>query len=235
MKIDVFTLCYNEEILMPYFLRHYLSFCDTITIYDNGSTDHSIEIAKQNRKVRVLPFSSDNSFCDDINRDIKNNCWKDSKADWVIVVDFDEFVYLIPGDNRMYDSTIIEPCWWDMISDKLPSTKGQIYEEINQGRILPQSKVVMFCPSEIKEINYEVGAHVCHPIGNVQLLNTPLISILHYKMISLDYYLSRTSLLASRLSELNKKEGWGFHYNFDREQIVQYYEETWKIKKQISL
>lgn len=235
MKIDVFTLCYNEEVLMPYFLRHYLSFCDTVTIYDNKSTDRSIDIAKQNRKVKIISYSSDNSFRDDIHRQIKNTCWKDSKADWVIVVDFDEFVYLVPGDTRMYDSTIIEPCWWDMISDKLPSTKGQIYEEINQGRILPESKMVMFRPSFIKDIRYEVGAHTCSPIGDVRLLKTPLISILHYKMLSLDYYLNRTNLLASRLSKMNKSKRWGFHYNFPHEQIVQYYEETWKIKRQISL
>ncbi len=235
MKIDVFTICYNEEVLMPYFLRHYLSFCDNVTIFDNGSIDHSLEIARQYSNVKVHNFYSENSFRDDIHKDIKNSCWKKSKADWVIIVDFDEFVYMVPGDTRMNDVTIIEPAWWDMISDKLPTTDGQIYEEINHGRMLKESKAVMFRPSAIKEINYEVGSHTCSPIGDVHMLKTPLISILHYKMLSLEYYLNRTKFLASRLSEMNKKKGWGFHYNFPEEQIIEYYKETWKIKKKIAL
>ncbi len=42
MKIDVFTTCYNEQIILPYFLKHYKKFANNITVYDNMSTDNSV-------------------------------------------------------------------------------------------------------------------------------------------------------------------------------------------------
>lgn len=234
MKIDVFTICYNEEVLMPYFLRHYSTFCDRITIYDNQSTDRTVEIAKQNSKVKVISYNSDNKIRDDIYRQIKNNCWKQSDADWVIVCDMDEFVYMVPGDTRMNDYTIIKPRWWEMISDHLPETEGQIYEEISYG--VPSgrpAKALMFSPKFVKEIGYGVGAHAIHPKGDVRVLETPFINVLHFKMLSLDYFINRFALLRSRLSDLNKQRRWGYHYEFSKEQLTKDYNEAWNNKKQI--
>ena len=46
MKIATFIMCHNEERLLPYTLRHYLSFSE-VTILENNSTDRSVEIAKE--------------------------------------------------------------------------------------------------------------------------------------------------------------------------------------------
>ena len=55
MKIHLYSVCYNEEIILPYYLNHYSKFVDKITVYDNFSTDSSVEILKQNN-VEVIPF-----------------------------------------------------------------------------------------------------------------------------------------------------------------------------------
>ena len=44
MKVKVYSICYNEEYMLPFFLQHY-SFAD-IVVYDNESTDNSLEIMK---------------------------------------------------------------------------------------------------------------------------------------------------------------------------------------------
>jgi glycosyltransferase involved in cell wall biosynthesis len=46
MKVGLTAPCFNEERFLPYFLRHYSTFCDKIFIFDNCSTDKSKEIIK---------------------------------------------------------------------------------------------------------------------------------------------------------------------------------------------
>ncbi|HNX37490.1 MAG TPA: glycosyltransferase family 2 protein [Candidatus Cloacimonadota bacterium] len=224
MKIEVFAICYNEEILLPYFLRHYSRFADRITIYDNYSTDCSPEICRINPRVNLVQYDSGNQIRDDIYLDIKNNCWKGSTADWVIVCDIDEFVLELFAPTPIDDYTVIMPDWWEMVGERIPSGPGQIYEEISQGVCLGQaSKCVMFRPSAIKEINYAPGAHSVSPVGDFRLLQTSQMGLLHFKNISLDYVVSRHALLASRLSDINKRNNWGFHYEQSAQVIGDYY------------
>jgi len=62
--------------------------------------------------------------------DIKNNCWKGSTADWVIVIDTDEFIYHPQIRNILAstNATIMRTTWCEMYSDKVPCGDGQIYE-----------------------------------------------------------------------------------------------------------
>lgn len=223
MNFDVYAICYNEEILLPYFLRHYSKFCRNIFIYDNMSTDRSPEICSQNPKVTRIQYNSGNQIRDDIYLDIKNNCWKNSDADWVIVCDIDEFVV---GSFDPEHCTIVSPDWWEMFSDKIPKGDRQLYEIIDQGVCLGQAtKSIMFKPGSLKEINYIPGCHANNAQGDVRLLQTGTVKLLHYKYLTLQYVLDRYALFASRLSEQNRKNGWGFHYEFSREKVEQYYNE----------
>jgi hypothetical protein len=49
--------------------------------------------------------------------------------------------------------------------------------------------------------------------------------VLHYKWLSLQYVIDRYSLFASRLSDINKKLNWGYHYSFPVEKITQDFNE----------
>mgnify|MGYP002639135158 FL=1 len=75
MKIEVFAVCYNEEIILPYFLRHYRQFASNITIFDNMSTDSSVGIMKE-ANVNIIPFDTDGRFEEASLIQIRNNCWK---------------------------------------------------------------------------------------------------------------------------------------------------------------
>jgi glycosyltransferase involved in cell wall biosynthesis len=219
LKIEVFAICYNEEILLPYFLRHYSTFCDKITIFDNYSTDRSEEICKANPKVEVIKYDSGGQIRDDLYLKIKNNCWKGSTADWVIVCDIDEM--LIPsGELTVGCASIIKPLWFDMVSETLPTTDGQIYDELHHGVLNPEPKCLVFRPNRIQEINYLPGAHFIEPKGDVCIMTSSLMKTLHYKYISLEYVLARYALFALRLSAINKRLKWGFHYLYPPEQIT---------------
>ena len=137
MKIHVYSVCYNEEFMLPYFMKHYLKFADKITVYDKMSTDKSVELMKENG-IEVIPFQSNNEYCESILLNIRNTCWKNDTSDFVIVCDIDEFIYhpniidkFIKYSNNGF--TIIKPKGFQMMSESLPTTNDQIYDELKNG------------------------------------------------------------------------------------------------------
>jgi hypothetical protein len=230
MKIEVFAICYNEEKLLPYFLRHYSSFCDHITIFDNQSTDSGPAICKANPKVHLMSYDTNNEIRDDIYLEIKNNCWKNSDADWVIICDIDEFVY--HPDIRMLlqhmdEVTSIRPNMYNMYSLKFPTTDEQIYTEVYLG-VPGGAKLNLFRPDQLIEINYDPGCHIAKPEGNSITSEWTGIKTLHYRYLSKEYVLSRNSSYYSRLSKINKENGWGYHYGFDGEKVSKDFDQQYK-------
>lgn len=225
MKIEVYTLANNEERMMPYFMRHYRQFADVI-IYNNNSTDRTVEIA-QSMGATVINCMVTDEYDEQWMTNTRNNCWKESKADWVIVCDVDEFVYhqTISKVLEQTESTIFLPRFFNMFSETFPITEGQIYEEIFEGREANSSKMNLFKPSEITDINFTVGCHEARPEGNVKLnINSEIIT-LHMRHLSREYVSERNALTFSRMSELNKKRGWGTHFGATPEAVDVYMNE----------
>ncbi len=104
MKIHVYSIMKNEEKFLPYFLRHYSTFADSIYIFNDNSTDNTVEIAKLNEKVQLLDYNYETGFFDgDVNTCFEKAYKKHSRcvADWVMVVDADEFLYNKNMEERM--------------------------------------------------------------------------------------------------------------------------------------
>ena len=182
MKIETYILANNEERLMAYIMRHYTQFSDVILL-ENSSTDRTVEIAEA-MGGKVWSFDREDEINDEWFTYIKNNCWKDSKADWVIIVDADEFVYHpnIKEYLEKTDATIFLPKFFNMFSETFPTTEGQIYEEVTMGRE-EGGKTNIFKPSEIQEISYGPGCHNAIPVGNVILKTDSEIITMHLSLI----------------------------------------------------
>lgn len=215
---------------MPYFMLHYSQFADVI-FYESDSTDGSPEIAEI-LGAKVIPLNTENVVNELVFLEMKNHCWKKSKADWVIIVDTDEFVYH-PDLVHILKTTKYNsfyPKEWRMFARQFPTTNGQIYEEVNMG--IPgqpgYNKMNIFRPDQIKEMNYEAGCHTCHPEGNVKLAPETDIVTLHFHDLGIDYRLKRNAYLASRISEVNKARGWGSHVLWSEEKIRAYYDDAFK-------
>ena len=73
MKIDVYTLCWNEEVRLPYFLRHYEKFANKIVVFDNESDDGSRKLVEDHPKAILKTYSTDGKIRDDMYLQIKNN------------------------------------------------------------------------------------------------------------------------------------------------------------------
>ena len=214
MTLDVFAICYNESVLLPYFVKHYQDMGANITIYDNHSTDGSQDIIRA-AGCNLIPYDSNGQIRDDIYLEIKNNCWKTSKADWVIVCDIDEFIVL-PSD--VSKCTMVALTGYDIVGMP-PSKIGTPNKMYN--------KLAMFRPSQIQEINYLAGCHYAKPVGNI-IMSQYAGSLYHYKYISEEYLVARHRMYRARLSEINKKHEWGKEYLVEENIIREKYREVAK-------
>jgi len=214
--IEIFTIIYNEEIILQKFINHYrerFPNCE-ITIYDNMSTDNSRQIAVENN-CKIIDYNSNNEIRDDLYLKIKNNCWKQSEIDWVLIVDADEFLDINQEQLQKEDCSIILSKGYNMVNleDDL------IFENIKFGiRAKQYDKYYLFNKSKIKEINYEAGCHSANPKGEIKFSKN-VYNLFHYTMLSEQYLIDRYRRNYERLSSINKKNGWGIQYT-ENEKII---------------
>lgn len=227
MRIETFILANNEELLMPYIMRHYDRFSDVI-ILESNSTDRTKEIA-HNLGADVWSYDWPDEVNDKIFQNIKNQVWKGSRADWVIIADADEFIW---GDFSQLEKTkftIIKPQFYDMYSEAFPITEGQIYDEVRMGiqQISPLPKMNIFKPGEIINMNYAPGCHEALPEGNIQIGN-PGFKTLHMRYLSKEYVIDKNARHSRRMSEINRTNRWGWHVDKPAELIIAEFDENMK-------
>jgi glycosyltransferase involved in cell wall biosynthesis len=210
--ITIYTIAYNESVFIKFMIDHYRSrFLNCkIVVYDNESSDDTVDIAKANG-CEVISYSTNNQISDKKYLEIKNSCWKTAKTDWVLICDMDELLDITEADLKREDSlgsTIIRAEAYNMVNLEdnldLPGiTHGS--------RCAPYDKSYCFKKKLIKEINYDPGCHTCKPIGLVKN-SEGLYKLYHYKCINPEYQIARYRMYEQRLSEENRKNGWGGHY-----------------------
>ena len=228
--IHVYAVCWNEETILPYVLRHYSKIANKIFIYDNMSDDNSIAIIKEYPNTEIIEYDTGGTMRDDIHARIKNNVWKKSRvwADWVIVIDTDEILWhksLLEYLKLCLKKgiTIPVPKGFDMVSESLPTSQGMIYDEIKSGVFNPFfCKPCIFNPNEVYEINYGSGCHRAKPAGKIIFDKSKDLKLLHYKYLGLEYVLKRQKLIKERLSEINQREGWCWEYNIEDEFVKRF-------------
>ena len=218
--VHYYAVCWNEEKMLPFMFQHYDTFVDKFFIYDNESTDKSADIIAVNPKAKKISFQTE-GFEDEIQNTIKNECWKASrgKADYVIVCDIDEFLYT-PNTkaflSHLQASGISMPLsqGFDMCNPQFPDygTTPSLVETVKTG--VPNrdySKCILFSPYKIVDVNYEPGAHFCHPYGLINSDETPYY-VLHYKYLGVEYVLERTRQYRMRMSKDNIAKGYALQY-----------------------
>lgn len=226
--------------MLPHFLQYYSSFAEQITVYDNFSTDQSLEICSRFPKVHTKSYFTNNQIRDDIYLQIKNNSWKQSRglADFVIVCDVDEWLYhpqLIPflQEAKEKSVTAFQCIGYNMISEFTPNSQHSLLRDVRAGVRAPSfDKTIIFDPNRIEEINYEVGAHAALPVGELSFDRVSL-KLLHYKYMGLSYMIERYRQMGERLSQHNRKFKLGHHYLFSTRKIRKEYESYWSKREEV--
>lgn len=230
MTVDCFFIAWNEEETIHLTIRHYKKFCRTVTVLDNFSTDRTRQIAYL-EGAEVQLFGIEGQLNDGEYIKVKNNIWKCSDADWVIVCDADE-IFIPEFDDDWWRSTIIRTQGYNMFSNEIPK---EDWLEIKTGvKDDNYSKWVCFNPKAITEIGYVYGCHEARPKGyDVRFSNTTA-KLLHYKHVGgAERIANRHALYASRLAPINLKHKLGYQYLEPRHKTIEYFNEN--LKKSVIL
>lgn len=229
MNITIYVITFNEEYVLPFFIKWYRDRFPNckIVVYDNYSTDNTVKIALENN-CEVIPYDTNNQLSDSKYLEIKNNCWKNAETDWVLIADCDELLDIKLEDLNT-NCTLFKAKGYNMCNveelDNILDIKHGI--EAKQ-----YDKVLCFNREQIKEINYTPGCHSCNPVGNI-IYNSKKPKLLHMRFINEDLLVEKHKLYASRLSDENLKQNWGYHYREQENNIRESFKNHLKQSKEI--
>jgi hypothetical protein len=233
MSIHLYAACWNEERIIPFFLQHYAPLVDRIIIYDDHSTDRSVELLRASPKVDVRPFRREAESYLDAHLILFETCWQESRgrADWVCLVDLDEFLFHPDWHHYLAAQkdtgvTVIQALGYEMVSETFPPVGADLANTLTRGqRDLHLDKTGLFAPDAIEQMNHIVGRHRCSPVGRVVPPVHYCMQLRHYKTLGLDYVLARAHALAGRITGDDLARGWSVHYLRDDDSIRAHFQE----------
>lgn len=225
--ITIYTIAFNEQFMLPHFISFYrnrFAGC-RIVVYNNLSTDNTSSIA-QSLGCEVRDYDTGGKLSDQTYIDIKNNCWKDSLTEWVIVCDVDEWLDVTPEHLRLVEGNILTSMECVVIN-----TSKVSFLDIDHARPydVALSKRTCFKKSQIKEINYQIGAHLCNPVakdGFSVKFSKQIFMEIHVRFINFKYMRDRHRAFGKRLPQESIKKGYSKHYKFS---TVRMRLEWWRI------
>ncbi len=186
MRINIFSIQWNEEFMLPKFLEHYSQYADRIFIIDDHSTDLTAEIAKAHPLVTYLEYGFEGLNEDEFSSTFES-MYKIYPSDWAVCVDGDEF---ITGLETLKDepSGVLKTTGYMMIG------KTGKLEDCKKIRMKSFDKPVVFDPS--LDVKFGDGRHTV----NLPTRESKL-ELLHYKYPSREYYLERNKAAYPRIMD----------------------------------
>jgi len=178
MNINIFSIVWNAEEMLPNFLKHYSEFANRIFIVDDHSTDLTAKIATEHPLVTYVTYGHNGLQEDEFN-DTFYRLYKDNPSDWAIVVDQDEFIY--KWDTlKSEPSGVLKTKGYTMIgkTGKLGDCKPI--------RTKSFDKPVVFDPK--LDVHFGDGRHTV----NLPTRDSKL-ELWHYKYPSREYYLQHNT------------------------------------------
>jgi len=224
----LYCLCWNEVHMLPYFFRHYDPLVDRYFIFDDGSTDGSLDLLRQHPRVTLRSFKSENDSFVESARLFYDTAWREScgRADWVMLVNIDEHLHHPEGSTyfrrcRRKGYTILPAKGYEMVSDQFPKGDTPLYATVKTGiRAAQLDKLCAFNPDAITHIGYGPGRHTSAPQGRVVTPERAKLKLLHYKYLGASYVTERYAQLRERMLAGDRAQRRGWHYFQDAETIA---------------
>lgn len=216
--------------MLGFFFRHYDPWVDRYVIYDDGSTDGSLDILRAHPKVEVRTFDRTDPESFIISHAaMQNEAWKESRkqAEWVVVTAIDEHLWVPGQEMRSYlaaqrrrSATFIPALGYDMIADTIPNDEGLLIDRINRGQPSTLfSKLSIFNPNALKETNFGMGRHSAQPAGWLNLPERNELMLWHFKRLGVDRTAAREQAQGARLGSKDVSNRWGNQYLWSPEKF----------------
>lgn len=230
--IEIFGIFWNEENIIQDFIDWYRTRLpeSKITIIDNVSDDNTVNIAKSNG-CEVISFDTGGYMDEHTLIKLRNNIWKNSTSEWIIIVDSDELIEINQDTLNNADWNIAKCVGYEMFGT------GEPIQELYYGCPSPgYSKASLFNRLEIEEMNFGPGSHNEVPIaknGFKIKFATNRPNLYHTKWRSWSNGIERAHILAKRVSSKTQSMGWNYHYALADNIHKEYYENGIKNRQKV--
>jgi hypothetical protein len=235
MQVDLYTRCWNDADMLGFFFQHYDPFVQRYVVFDDGSTDGSLDLLGAHPKVdlRAMPEYSDPQSRVASGTSVLESCWKESRgnADWVIVTDIDEHLfhpriceYLAACSSQ--GITIIPALGYQMVANDFPPADRPLCRTTTLGAPSHvMNKLNIFRPDAIEATNFAHGRHTAALQGHVVAPMRDELLLLHYRFLGFERTQRRHELYAGRQRSKDLAMGWGVQYSWSREKLKAVWDE----------
>lgn len=213
-----FCLAYQEETIIPFWVRSYRAFCERVVVYVDTDTDDGTPAIVEREGGEVRLHRTGGVLDDDGFVAFAQERYKEARghADYVIWVDADEFLYHPRIGERLDELqaagvTVPKVRGYTMVADAPPTGRGHIYDEIRMG--LPSAeygKPCIFDPA--LDVQWSPGKHTATFAGGAVVRSDgqgdPL-KLLHYRYLGEAWMVARNARNFARIDEANRAKQHG--------------------------
>ncbi len=184
-----------------------------ITVYDNMSTDMTIEMCTQ-MNCQVISFNTGGTMNEKILMQIRELCWLNPEHDstWVLCCDDDEMGMITPELLENAEWNVCQFQGYEMFGQEGDTLEDMRYGLTSEG----YSKKILFKRDEIQAMNFGAGSHNANPIpkeGFEIKYSVKEVPLYHTKWgRGWDKGVSRQKSIAPRVDEESKRKNWNFHF-----------------------
>lgn len=252
-KVCWITLCFNEMDILPFVEQYWRRIATKVVVFDNGSTDGSLEYLSKLPYVDVRHFETEGQN-DPYQKQVKELAYKEFREfyDVIIISDMDEVFYFENLENKIdkmingnYDAMLLP--LYSLCEDKKPEyEEGKLLHQLchkfykqrmnHMENLQDFTKISIFNTNTVLFLSMSVGQHFVQTIPTQNLMIAEDAFGLHIdKGFGLDYKFNIRQKMNENLSRTNKQCGMCIEYSKDYKSLKEEYENNQKHSFDINL
>lgn len=240
-KVYWVVLCKNEEEIIPWCIQYWSRITDKVIVYDNHSTDSSVELLSQYDWIEVRTFDSDGQN-DVIQKQVKEQAYLEFKDECsiLIITDMDEVFYFndfkaiseafVSGGYNILMTPIISLCEDSKppyMRDKLLHQQCHKFYKQKMNHMQgfeDYSKLSIFNTKTTDRVSMSVGQHYVQTSPGMRIMLSDKDFCLHVdKGLGEDFFVQKRQKMGANLSQMNIRGGMCLEYLKKEEELRKEY------------